>query len=88
MKKKITELVNSTMLSRKRKDELIESLSSLYDSSINWSYVKDKEPPKNIVVLAKDTDCNIHLCQWREAHEIFTVQCKGEDSFDWQWKII
>ena len=35
MRQEITELVNKTMLSRKRKDELIEDLLILYNLKLN-----------------------------------------------------
>ncbi len=43
MRQEITELVNKTMLSRKRKDELIEDLLILYNLKINYMDAKQKE---------------------------------------------
>ncbi|MCK9417193.1 hypothetical protein M0Q97_11125 [Candidatus Dojkabacteria bacterium] len=63
-----------------------------YESNIpvsnDWVYVYEKTPPNDIEVLAKSPKGIIHLCNWREAYDIFTVQDKTDDSHDWQWKLI
>ena len=55
---------------------------------INFSVEVEKTPPNDIELLAKSPDGTIHLCNWREAYDIFTVQDKTDDSHDWQWKLI
>lgn len=50
-----------------------------------WINVGEKAPPKNESVLAKSPEGVIHICNWREAYNIFTVQTKDESSFDWKW---
>jgi len=45
-----------------------------------WKLVSEITPPKHIDVLAKSPEGIIHLCGWREAYNIFTVQNKSESS--------
>jgi len=54
----------------------------------SWTKVSDQEPPEHIDVLAKSPEGVVHICSWRKAYNIFTVQGKRESSLDWKWKCI
>ncbi len=54
----------------------------------DWKYVSEQTPPNSVELLAKSPSGCVHLCNWREAYSIFTVQAKSESSYDWQWKLI
>jgi len=61
----------------------------LSKTTINsWINVKDQEPPIDREVLVKSPEGVVHLCSWRAAYNIFTVQGKSESSMNWKWKII
>jgi hypothetical protein len=53
-----------------------------------WVLVSECEPPKDIEILAKSPEGIVHLCNWREAYKIFTVQAKYDDSSNWHWKYV
>jgi hypothetical protein len=55
----------------------------LYDPK--WISVGEQEPPHNTELLVKSPSGTLHLCSWRPAYNIFTVQTKSESSYDWQW---
>lgn len=54
-------------------------------SKPKWVTVSEQTPPKNIDLLAKSPEGLVHITNWREAYDIFTVQTKDESSFDWEW---
>jgi len=53
-----------------------------------WISVFDQSPPSNEEVLVKDPSGIVYLANWRSGYNIFTVQNKGDNSSDWQWKLI
>lgn len=69
-------------------DEAQSLLLALFGVSNNWLYVNEQTPPIDIEILAKAPDGTIHLTSWRSAYDIFSCQCKNEDSSNWQWKFI
>lgn len=72
--------------SKQEVEEITRALEIGYDyGQSKWVAVSEQTPPKNIDLLAKCPEGHIHICNWREAYNIFTVQTKDESSFDWQW---
>ena len=61
----------------------------LQQTGVSGSFVSVSEqiPPENTELLVKSPNGTLHLCHWRPGYDIFTVQCKSESSFDWEWKI-
>lgn len=53
-----------------------------------WKTVYEETPPIHTELLVKSPEGIIHLASWRESYNIFTCQCKGQSSLDWQWKKI
>lgn len=67
----------------------IKSLIILFEAAnSNWKFVSDITPPLHQDVLVKSPEGVVHICSWRTAYNIFTVQGKTESSYDWQWKLI
>lgn len=54
----------------------------------NWVSVAASIPPENVDLLVKALDNRVMIARWRPAYNIFDVQNKKEDAWDWQWKLI
>lgn len=64
-----------------------DQTSRLQQPAVMGSFylVSEAEPPQGRELLVKSPDGTHHLCQWRPAYRIFTVQSKGASTDDWLW---
>jgi hypothetical protein len=84
MKEQILKIADQLKYDDITSDHAQNLLLDLFGVSGGWVYVNEKKPPDHIELLAKSPEGTIYLVNW----SIFTCQCKGEDSDNWQWKLI
>lgn len=70
------------------KAEFVNGFIAGVEFAQKWTIVEDEIPPSDTLLLVKSPNGEIHLCEWRPLHDIFTVQCKDESAMDWQWRLI
>ena len=67
----------------------LEEIKTILHRDINtFVRVLDELPPLNVEVIAQSPDGVNHITSWRESYGIFMSQSKGEDAWDWKWKLI
>jgi len=53
--------------------------------SIQWNDAFWITPPAKEELLVLAPDGTLHVCSWRSAYNVFTVQGKWESIEGWQW---
>lgn len=88
MKKELLEITKDLTQDKITESEARTLLLDLPGVGDDFILVDVQEPPHNVEILAKSPIGTIHLCSWRLSYNIFTCQTKGEESWDWKWKLI
>jgi len=88
MKKDILDIADALRANVIDIADAVKQLSNILSDRNDFVFIHEQTPPLHTELIVKSPDGIVYLCSWREAYNIFTVQEKGESSYDWSWKKI